>query len=125
VGSVGSQVLEYETAYVNAAGERSGPQPGHRLSEEQLIGQLKRCATALGGIRSSAERKYIVTNKPKKVSLGSPQFVVVDACSMARIDSITPGNVSHFKAILALRKHVRENPSDRRRYTVAPSYQAA
>jgi hypothetical protein len=123
-GTVGSKVLEYETAFVTAAGERFADAPGDarfKLTHEQLLAQLERSASALNGLRRSGAQRYMLPlDRPKKVVFSRPTFVVADACSLRRNDLITDTPRSRPQALLALRSHVRSNPADANRFAIVP-----
>ena len=120
IGSDGSQVMAYKTEFITAEGEKFEDPTTYIPTQAQLRQMLKRCASALGGIRRAGPRKYIVPNRPKKVTLGPKRYVVVDACTSLRNTAITGTGVTQIQALLKLRKHVAANPADRTRFAVAP-----
>lgn len=124
IGSAGSQVLTYETDFITAEGETFEDPNVYVLTRTQLLGMLKRSASALGGIRRAGAQRYIVPTRPRKVTFGPKRFVVVDSCSSVRNDAITGTGVSQIQAFMALRGHVLANPSERDRYTIAPEFAA-
>ncbi|HET7543092.1 MAG TPA: DUF6603 domain-containing protein [Polyangiaceae bacterium] len=124
IGSSRPKTLEYETAYINAQGQRIGNQPTFKLTQPQLIGLLGRSASALGGVRRSGAEKYVSKTGLKKVTLAPKSFVVADACSLQKNTAITSTGVTQVQALLALRAHVDANPDDQGRFTVVPAYAA-
>lgn len=127
-GTVGSAKLEYETAFITAAGERFVDQPGDvkfKLTHEQLVAQLERSASALGGIRRSGTQRYMLPlDREKKVVLARETFVVADSCSHVK-HGATGTYKSRSQALLALRAHVRATPTDVNRFSVVPEFAAA
>ncbi len=120
IGSDGSQVMAYKTEFITAEGEKFEDPTTYIPTQAQLRQMLKRSASALGGIRRAGPRKYIVPNRPKKVTLGPKRYVVVDACTSLRNTAITGTGVTQIQALLKLRKHVAANPADRTRFAIAP-----
>lgn len=123
-GDAGSQVLEYETAFITETGETVRDLPGDarfKITQEQLFAMLERSAAARGGIRRSGVNRYRQPlDRPKKVTLQPATFVVVDACSLTPHAGITPVGTTRSRALLALRDHQANNPTDFTRYTIAP-----
>ena len=124
-GAAGSQVLEYETAFITGTGETIRDLPGDarfKLSHEQLLVMLERSASALGGIRRTGAQRYnLPLDREKKVTLAPRTFVVADACSLTPNSTITPTGTTRSKALLALRAHLRSNPGDQARFTLVPA----
>jgi hypothetical protein len=122
-GSVGSATLEYETAFITAAGERFADAPGDvkfKLTHEQLLAQLERSASALGGMRRAGTQRFMLPlERPKKVVLARETFVVADSCSHVK-HAATGTYTSRSQALLALRAHERSNPTDVNRFDVIP-----
>jgi len=58
--------------------------------------------------------------RPKKIRLGPPLFVVVDACTLVRNSAVTAGPISQAEAVLALREHLRTTPDDADPFAVVP-----
>jgi len=75
-------------------------------------------------LRTGTER-FMLDDRPKKIRLGPPLFVVADACTMVRNSAITGAPISQTEALLALREHLRTNPQDADRFTVIPKYAEA
>lgn len=124
-GTVGSAKLEYETAFITAAGERFADAPGDakfKLTHEQLLAQLERSASALGGIRRTGTQRFMLPlDRAKKVVLGAETFVVADSCSHVK-HGATGTYTSRSQALLALRAHERNNPGDVNRFSVVPDF---
>jgi hypothetical protein len=122
-GTVGSATLEYETAFITAAGERFADAPGDvkfKLTHEQLLAQLERSASALGGIRRAGTQRFMLPlDRAKKVVLGVETFVVADSCSHVK-HGATGTYTSRSQALLALRAHERSNPTDVNRFSIIP-----
>ena len=125
LGSMGTATVEYETDFINAAGQRVADSVTYRPSQALLLALLKRSAAALGGVRLAGERKYIIPGKPKKVSFGPKRFAVVDSCSGERNTEILSVATSQIQAILTLRAHVATHPEDGNRYQVVPTFAIA
>jgi hypothetical protein len=128
IGSAEAQELAYETVFVTGDGERVPEEPGdarYAPTQLELRGMLKRSATGRGGIRRTGTQKYMRAGRPKLLTLDTPTFVVVDACSRAWNTSITPIETTHTQATLLLRQHERDNPADRNRFRVVAFFDAA
>jgi hypothetical protein len=97
-------------------------QPLHTLTQAQLVGLLKRSATALNGVRKTGSEKYMLAARTKNVQLGPRAFVVADSCSLVRNSAVTGTPVSQTQALLALRDHLATNPQDAGGLAVVPAY---
>jgi hypothetical protein len=128
-GNAGSQVLQYETAFVTANGDTVRDAPGDprfKLTHEQLLAMLERSASARAGSRNSGLQRYkLPLDTQKKVTLAAATFVVADACSLTPNSAVTPTGTTRSAALLALRAHLRQNPQDALRFTIAPVRSAA
>jgi hypothetical protein len=123
VGSLESRTLEYVTKFIDAEGEtHEDNEPRFRITQDQLKAFLGRSAAALGGARRSGTQRYMHPGREKKLVLLPPSFVVADACSLARQTGITASGTTRTQALLALRAHLKINPQDKGRLTIAPAY---
>lgn len=125
VGSAESLVMEYETKLINDAGLTIEGQPNFVLTKRHLLGMLKRSAAALSGTRRTGTQKYMHPTRAKKVRIVDEKYVIAEKCSLKQDLTKTGGvPVARTKAILALRKHLRQVPADKTRLSVIPSYEA-
>jgi hypothetical protein len=127
-GAAGTHTLEYETVFINPAGERVTEEtsdPRFAPTRNQLLGMLKRSSAGRAGVRRSGVQKYMLTGKPKLLTLDAPTFIVVDACTHVWNTTITPVDVSQTLARAKLKAYEKENPSERGRFAVVPFYARA
>jgi hypothetical protein len=127
-GTAGTRTLEYETVFVTAQGERvpeEATDPKFIPTRNQLLGMLRRSAAGRGGVRRSGVQKYMLTGRPKLITLDNPTFIVVDACTHVWNMDITPIEVSQTAARLKLKEYLKANPADAGRFAVVPFYAKA
>jgi hypothetical protein len=127
-GTAGTRTLEYETVFVTAQGERvpeEATDPKFVPTRNQLLGMLKRSAAGRGGVRRSGVQKYMLTGRPKLITLDTPTFIVVDACTHVWNTDITPIEVSQTAARLKLKEYLKANPADAGRFAGVPFYAKA
>jgi hypothetical protein len=127
-GAAGTHTLEYETVFINPAGERVAEEtsdPRFVPTRNQLLGMLKRSSAGRAGVRRSGVQKYMLTGKPKLLTLDAPTFIVVDACTHVWNTTITPVDVSQTLARTKLKAYEKANPSERDRFAVVPFYARA
>jgi hypothetical protein len=122
IGSSDATTVDYETDFVTVDGDFIHDSVVYRPSQALLAGLLVRGAAARAGVRRAGAQKYVTPNKPRKVTFGPKQFVVVESCSSRRNNDILATDASQIRAMLQLRTHVAQNPADFNRYQVAPAF---
>jgi hypothetical protein len=125
LGSSDAKTIAYVTKFIDDDGVAHDDPNKLTLTDTQLRGLLKRSPAALGGVRRTGTDRFMLADRPKKIRLGPPLFVVADACTMVRNSAVTGAPISQAEALLALREHVRTNPQDADRFTVIPKYAEA
>jgi hypothetical protein len=124
LGSSDATTIAYVTKFIDDQGKvHAGAK--HQLTDTQLVGLLKRSATALAGVRRSGNERFMLAARPKKIRLGPALFVVADACTMVRNPGVTGAPISQTDAVLALREHLRTKPADADSLAVVPQYAEA
>ncbi len=112
-GVAGSHVVEFETVFITGTGTRVPEEPGDprfKLTRDQLVRMLKRSAAGRRGIRRTGTQKYMLTGRPKLLTLDTPTFIVADACTHVWDTSVTPIETSRTQALLKLKAHVKPTP---------------
>lgn len=126
-GDVPSHPITYDTEVIDDRRNSSLFLSSYALTERHVTAMAARGAAALGGIRQSGAQRFIdPTLAPKLSFVEDELYVVADACSALASGSFTEGiAVAQTTAQNALDKHLVEQPGDRGRYQVIPSYLAA
>jgi hypothetical protein len=97
-----------------------------QLTDRHLTAMAASGPAALNGIRAAGAQRFVDPEAPKLISVSHEVFVISDACSATANLPLTGGvAVAQTTAQNTLDAHLADQPSDRGRFRVIPSYLAA
>lgn len=126
-GDVPSHTITYDTEVIDDQRNSTFFALSYALTDRHVTAMAARGAAALRGIRRSGVQAFTdPTLGPKLSFVEDELYVVADACSALAEGSFTEGiAVAQTTAQNALDQHLAQQPGDRGRYQVVPSYLAA
>jgi hypothetical protein len=126
-GDIPSHAIEFDTEIIDDQRNTTLQLKSFQLTDRHLNGMASRGASALAGVRRSGPERFVDPTARVLMTFSDDDlFVVADACSAEASLGLTGGiAVGQAAAQNALDAHVSDQPSDRGRFQVIPSYFAA